>query len=286
MMMQIAFAPVTSIGKKTMHDTFYLAGLPRTGSTLLCSLLNQHPDIYASATSGLSSLVESVKNTYSQGELFKSQDTDEMDSRIRFAQRGLISGWSIGDAPFYVDKGRGWTRLYPLLKALYDKPKVVVTVRDLRGIYASMEKLHRENTLINDPVTNPSDTGSDTVEARVRTWSTTLPVGTAINSLKDLIQKKMVDDILFIRYEDLVSNTQFIMNSVYHYFEVDEIEYRTPIINVTPENDRVLGIPGLHDIDPKIEEDCKDYEEVLGKGLSDQIFTDYTWYNEVFGYKR
>jgi hypothetical protein len=40
-----------------MKNLMFLSGLPRTGSTLLTSLLNQHPEIYASGSSPLSDLI-------------------------------------------------------------------------------------------------------------------------------------------------------------------------------------------------------------------------------------
>jgi len=40
-----------------MKTLFFLSGLPRSGSTLLGSLLNQHPEIYATPTSPLADLL-------------------------------------------------------------------------------------------------------------------------------------------------------------------------------------------------------------------------------------
>ena len=36
-----------------MPQIQFLAGLPRSGSTVLSALLNQHPEVHTSATSGL-----------------------------------------------------------------------------------------------------------------------------------------------------------------------------------------------------------------------------------------
>jgi hypothetical protein len=40
-----------------MQKLYFLVGLPRSGSTLLASLLNQHPDVFASPTSPLMDLL-------------------------------------------------------------------------------------------------------------------------------------------------------------------------------------------------------------------------------------
>jgi sulfotransferase len=36
-----------------MKQFYFLSGLPRSGSTVLAAILNQHPDMHTSSTSGL-----------------------------------------------------------------------------------------------------------------------------------------------------------------------------------------------------------------------------------------
>ena len=47
-----------------MKQFVMLSGLPRSGSSVLCSMLNQHPDIYASTTSPVIDLIEILNQNW------------------------------------------------------------------------------------------------------------------------------------------------------------------------------------------------------------------------------
>ncbi len=49
-----------------MKTLYFLGGLPRSGSTLLGSLLNQHPDIYVSPTSPLGDVVTDIEKSFNR----------------------------------------------------------------------------------------------------------------------------------------------------------------------------------------------------------------------------
>ena len=61
-----------------MKKIFYNASLPRSGSTLLQNVLAQNPDIYATPTSGLSTLIQSAKTTFSSRPEFAALDKNIM----------------------------------------------------------------------------------------------------------------------------------------------------------------------------------------------------------------
>ena len=52
---------------------FFVAGLPRSGSTLLMNLLGQNPQNHVTPTNGLIDLIIRIRNTWAQNDTFKSQ---------------------------------------------------------------------------------------------------------------------------------------------------------------------------------------------------------------------
>ena len=80
-------------------------------------------------------------------------------------------------------------------------PRVVFMVRDLRSIYASMEKKFRENPDIDTKEMDNLRMRNITTDQRVLTWSQTQPTGYAIIKLQELILQKLDKNILFFRYE-------------------------------------------------------------------------------------
>ena len=54
---------------------------------------------------------------------------------------------------------------------------------------------------------------------------------------------------------------------------------------MTHEDDEVFGIPGLHEIRPKVEPFQNDYLNVLGREAVMQVRNQQAWYFMQFGYR-
>ena len=65
-----------------MSRYFYLTGMPRTGSTLLGSLLSQHPEFYVSATSPLNRVMHDLYGVLQENGYRGDWDMDEMNQTI------------------------------------------------------------------------------------------------------------------------------------------------------------------------------------------------------------
>jgi len=76
------------------------------------------------------------------------------------------------------------------------------------------------------------------------------------------------------------------MPRIYQYLGVPEFAHNfDKIAQVTAEDDVVFGIPGLHDIRPKVEPMANDYLEVLGRDVVRHVQQNYAWYLQLFGYQ-
>ena len=51
-----------------------IAGMPRSGSTLLCNLLNMNPEFHATATSPVIDVLGNMRSTFSHNTTFKTND--------------------------------------------------------------------------------------------------------------------------------------------------------------------------------------------------------------------
>jgi sulfotransferase len=113
-----------------------------------------------------------------------------------------------------------------------------------------------------------------------------MPVGVAIDRLLDVIQQNIANKMLFIRYEDLMSNPEEEMGRIYEYLGIPYYEGHdfNNISQLTHEDDRVHGIYGDHTLRPKFERRPDDYMEVLGYEISMNIKNHYKWFYDYFGY--
>jgi sulfotransferase len=169
---------------------------------------------------------------------------------------------------------------------LGEDPKIVCMVRDLRAVYASMEKNYRKNPHKENHIVNPAQMQGTTVNKRIDIWSNSVPVGIAVDRLKDVIQQGLDKKILFIRYEDLMANPEHEIKRFYDY--IGQPYYNShDFVNVTQhthENDTIHGIYGDHKLRPKFEKLPDDYYEVLGYELCQNIKNSYEWFYKYFAY--
>jgi hypothetical protein len=159
-------------------------------------------------------------------------------------------------------------------------------VRDLRAIFASMEKNFRKNPHRENFVQNPAELKGTTLKKRIDIWADGIPVGIAIDRLRDIIDQDIHKKILFIRYEDLMSLPENEIRRFYEYVGLPIYEGHNfeDIEQITHENDVVHGIYGDHKLRKKFERKPDDYFNILGYELSMDIKNHYKWFYDFFGY--
>jgi sulfotransferase len=267
---------------------FFNSSLPRSGSTLLSNLVAQNPDFYCTPTSGLSDLIFGARASFQQSPNFKTQDAKLMDKAFFYFCKGAMEGYfnALTNKKLILDKSRNWVTLYELVNRFHGKTKIVCMVRDLRSIYSSMEKNFRKNPHKENHVQNPNQLQGTTLRKRIDIWASGTPVGSSIDALKDVIDQKIDKSILFIRYEDLMSNPETEMKRLYEYFQLPYYD-KHDFVNITQytqENDAFHGIYGDHQLRQKFERKEDDFDEILGYENCRDIKNTYKWFYDYFGY--
>lgn len=271
-----------------LKKIFYNSSLPRSGSTVFQNVMGQNPDFYASPTSGLLELVYAARSNYSSSLEFKAQDPEVMKNAfLSFCKGGMTSYCeSITDKPYFLDKSRGWGVHYGFLNNIFEEPKIICVVRDIRGIISSMEKKFRQNQHQHDNIVNHAEMTGTTTPKRVDVWLNTQPIGLAIERLSQIIREGNDKNILFIKFEELCMYPKREITKVYEYLGLPYFDHDFDNVEqITKEDDEVYGIYGDHIIRKKIEPLKVDYNDVLGRDVSKWIYDNYKWYNDYFNYK-
>jgi sulfotransferase len=270
-----------------MKKIFFNSSLPRAGSTLIQNILMHNPKIHSTPTSGLSELLLNARTLYSTGDAFRAQNEEEMEKAFKGFCNSALHGYfeNITDRPYVIDKSRAWLGHYGFLDWFYEKPKIIVMVRDLRSIFSSMEKNFRKNPHKDPLIVNGSELKNMTTSARVNHFSISPPVGPSIEWLFETIHQGLHENILFIKFEDLTTNPKKEIDKIYRYLELEPFEHDFDNIQqLTHENDIIHGIFGDHKIKNKISPVVEDYNEILGKGEADRIKEHYNWFYQFFNY--
>lgn len=204
---------------------FFLSGLPRSGNTLLSSILNQNPDIKVSANSLVSEIFHyGVSLQFS--EVFQNfPDYNSLESYLRSIFDSYYQNW---DAKYIIDRGPWGTEnnLNVLENLFCDDIKIICTVRDITEILASLIKL--DPKWIDDQATQQLNTGmrfnnfhKSDVEIKCEIlMSPTGQIDKNLCSLSNLLQKQNKKYLHLIEYDDLVENTQSVIDDLYDFLEI------------------------------------------------------------------
>lgn len=249
-------------------EIFFINGMPRSGSTLLCNILAQNPDFHVTPTSGLSDIISNIHTMWQQNPTIKASETS--NKQLTIIKDLFQSYHSDTDRPIVFNKSRGWAPIIELVELSIEKPvKILTTIRELPSILASFEKLYRKELKnIESPMMmNPE---MSILSSRLNAWSNGV-VGSAFNTIQDACMRGHRSKFHFIDYVNLTSSPESTMRDIYRFLDKPFfIHDFNKVDQYTTEKDVEHGFTDLHTIRPVIKPQVDDSREILGT-LYDQF---------------
>jgi len=179
------------------------------------------------------------------------------------------------------DKSRGWAfMLLPLLE-MYPDTKIIVTVRHLCDVFASVEKQHRKTPLFSEF----HDNQHKTIESKVdRMFSQKGGIGSPLNGIKDIILRQ--HPVHFVKYEDLSSDPVGTMNRLYCYLLEDEFEHNFADVENTAEDPDFLYLYKYpHEGSGEVKPSPSKWQDFFHVEVAHEIMKRFNWFNQEFGYR-
>jgi sulfotransferase len=253
---------------------FFLSGLPRSGSTALASILSQNPSLYVSPISIMVGLFDSIRKIWETAEHPKVFPVPgQLESVLEGTANGLY--FHINQ-PIVIDKNRAWPHpknLQTLDHVLNERPKVICTVRNVNAILASFLRIIHKSLMtsfVDKAILNQGGTPTD--ESRCQfLMSPEGHVFQAWSVLKWGFESEYRDCLHFIEYTDLVDDPRMEIARLYDFLELDLYKHDfNNIENRSQEEDKLYGIPGMHDVRKVLKKEEYSIEGVLGRKLYDQ----------------
>ena len=247
-----------------------VTGLPRAGSTLLCQLLAQHPEIHCEGfSSPLCNTLLGIRRMVSDDTFFLSQLDQSFErsyAHLTSAMRGYLRGWYHDcKLPVVIDKNRAWLHTIEMLLHLEPEAKLIVCLRELGQIYGSIEAQH-QRTILLDFIDHLAD--YDRLGRADMLFAKDKAIGAPLISLHAVLDlpKTVQDRLYFLRFEDLMAQPAACMSHVYTWLGVAPFQIDPERINTgTRESDshyhmkyphaRVTGIrpPRRHEVPQRIQ---------------------------------
>ena len=215
-----------------------VTGLPRAGSTLLCQLLAQHPQVYCEGNSSpLCNTLLGMRRMVSADTFFLSQLDNSFDAsygHLASAMRGYLRGWYEGcGKTLVVDKNRAWLHAVEFLLHLEPEARLIVCLRELGQIYGSIEAQHQRTILVDfvDQLADYDRFGrADMLFAKDKAIGAPLVSLRAVPDLPRQVQERLY----FVRFEDLLQQPASCMSHLYAWlglspYEIDVLNLRVGV---------------------------------------------------------
>ena len=249
---------------KTYH---FMAGLPRSGSTLLKSILNQNPNLFASPISPVMELM------YWNEDYFKRSEQYEAYPKPKSAYR-IISGmldnfYFDTEQPIIIDHCRAWPNNIQRIKTyVTPNPKIICPVRDVLEILTSFISMIERNSdqqsfidtyLLENGLEVNNDNRCEHLMGDAGI------VGQSLWAQYQAFVKNDTKHLLFVEYDDLISSPNETMKKVYDFLE---IEYYIHDFNNIQNHHReldneVYALRDMHFVRKEIKKISKNPEDVL-----------------------
>lgn len=266
----------------------FMAGLPRSGSSLLTALLNQRDDVYCSKLNYSSNILEYLDFYIPSKDTFKSGNHSQRDGLIKNLFQSMYYDKNVD---LVIDKCRKWGTPYHrarLSEILDYEVKIICPTRPLKEIIASFITLARSNS--NNYIDNNMEKEDfyplwmkPIDDARVD-WLLK-PDGHLYSSMLSLhgaFNEDSSDMYHVVQYKNLCLNTRSAMKDIENFLEIPEFEYDLNNIRAEKENDfEVYGIQNMHKVDSIIKYSKTDYKKILSDYAISKCDLEDFWTNRI-----
>lgn len=252
-----------------------MAGLPRSGSTLLRSILNQNPTIYSGPISPSVELLYYTDKYFQESEMLLASPQPESCYNI------LSNMMDLFYEPILKKEGKSkvieFNRAIPnnierFRTYIKEDVRIVCPVRSIPEILASFISLIHRNSdkisfvdqyLIDKGIEVNDDNRCDYLMSDYGI------VGQALFALAQSFRRNEQNLLKIVEYDDLVANTQQVMKEIYDFWGLENWEHSYENLeNKYPENDLFqYNLEGMHTVGKIIKKTCKKPEEVLSMSI-------------------
>lgn len=220
---------------------FFIAGMPRSGSTVLSALLHQNPNIHAEGMSAVCQLMWDANVSC----------RDNCAEALISANRGQSAVDIISAIPkiYYknvqksiiVDKNRNWchpANVEIIKRFITPTPKIIVLDRELDDVVRSFIELGRRNNV-------------EIPESELRKKGTN-PIMSCYQTVQ-LARKNNNGEFLFVDFDKFISNPRKTVDEIYGFCGWSKFEHNFANIELVHKDvGGVYLLDGLHETRPLI----------------------------------
>ena len=250
-----------------------MAGLPRSGSTLLSTLLNQNPRFYSGPSSPVLGVMYSAHEYFISNELYTGYPKPDAVNKII---ESIIENWYYDvEKPIVIDKNRAWCAKVPFIEG-YTKheAKIIVPVRRIDEILASILTMIKRNpfqegqpriNFVDEQLVKMNIPINDETRCQYLLTSQGGIVWESLNATKIGVDEGHSDKFHYVDYNDLVTDPQGQLNEIYEFLGEEPFEHTFDNLSNQYREDDITtyGLGDMHEVHSKLEKVSSDPSSVL-----------------------
>ena len=263
------------------HQYYFMAGLPRSGSTLLKSILNQNPNVFASPISPVMELMYWNEDYFKRSEQYKAYPKPK--SAYKIISNMLDQYYDDIEESIVIDHCRAWPNNIQRIKTyVTEDPKIICPVRDVVEILASFINLIERNSdqqsfidlyLIENEIPITNDSRCEHLMSDVGI------VGQSLWAQYQAFVKNDIKHLYFVEYDDLIHNPQETMNGIYEFLEIDTYSHDFNNIqnNHREFDNEVYSLKDMHHVRKELKKTSKRPEDLLSTRILNKYSKQEYW---------
>ncbi len=248
------------------HNFYFMAGLPRAGSTLLKSIINQNPNIYTQPVTPVMELMYHNEQYFLTSEQYIGYPNPE--GAYKLISNIIENYYFKVEKPIIIDHNRAWSNNIERLKTYVNpNPKIICPVRDISEILTSfISMIHRnsdEVSFIDQTLIDKGFTVDDDNRCQYLMSDEGI-VEQALWAQSQAFIRNETDHLLIVEYNDIVNTPQETMDRIYNFLEVDGYKHDfNNVKNIHRESEKQWNLKDMHHVRNKVQKISKKPEDVL-----------------------
>lgn len=248
---------------KTYH---FMAGLPRSGSTLLKSLIDQNPNIHTEPVSSVMELMYHTEEYFKQSEQYQGYQKPQNAHKI--ISSFIENQYYEREEEIIIDHCRAWPNNIERLKTyITPNPKIICPVRNITEVLTSfITMIHRNSDEFNF-IDKALIDGGFSVDDDNRCQYLMGDDGIVEQALWAQSQAFVRHDdkyLLMVEYDDLVNTPEETMRRIYNFLEVDYYHHDfNNVQNNHRESEDQWNLKDMHYVRDRVKKTSKNPEDVL-----------------------
>ena len=248
------------------HSFYFMAGLPRAGSTLLKSIIDQNPNIHTQPVTPIMELMYHNELYFTTSEQYIGYPNPEGAFNL---VNSLIENYYFKvEKPIIIDHNRAWSNNIERIKTYINpNPKIICPVRDITEILTSfITMIHRnsdEISFIDEELIKGGFTVDDDNRCQYLMSDEGI-VEQALWAQSQAFIRNETKYLLMVEYDDIVNTPQETMDRIYNFLEIDGYKHDfNHVKNNHRESEKQWKLKDMHHVRNKVQKISKKPEDVL-----------------------